>query len=525
MLHRRLSFWDDHQVWGENVLSVRSWRNVKIHVMVPLILGLAVSACAASDTPGKDGGSGGTAGTGGTKGVGAGGRQGAAGAPGKSGGMAGTSEMTGGAGSTGVAGDSGSSGVAGTTGPAGATGSAGITGGGATTGVGGRAGMTGIAGTTGAGGQGGAQGNAGAGGTSTGSVCTAGPPSAPTSSAHFPFPQHRASTVCIYPPVCSDQDAAMGWQAYKAARIVSDGTGDGSVRVMRDPSNNNDTYSESIGYGMLFAVYLNDKTTFDNLWKYEQKHLDPNGVMNWHVNSDGTTSAGENNSATDGDEDMAFALLMADKQWSGYAAVTTKLLSAILTYDFASDGTVKGGDTYTAVDPSYLAPAYYRAFAVYSGDARWAMILEKSYATLNSVADPTTGLVPDWSSGRANGGNYTYDATRTPFRVALDACWNKEPRAIAYTQRIGTFFADIGVANIVDGYKLDGTPVGANHNSSFVGPAGAAGMAAGQASLVAGVYAFVSLNARGATTNYYDGSWALFTTLLMTGNLINFASY
>ena len=506
------------------MLVTESWRNVKIHLMVLVILGLAVSACAAPHTTDNDGGPGGMAATAGTDGVGMGGRQGAAGAPGTGGGVAGASGMSGGGGSTGSAGHGSNSGVAGTTGSAGATGSAGTTGAAGTTGGGSGGDIAGAAGTTDAGGQG-ATGSAGAGGAGTGSACSAGPPSAPTSSAHFPFPQHRASAVCIYPPACSDDDAARGWQAFKAARTISDGTGDGSVRVMRDPSNNNDTYSESIGYGMLFAVYMNDKTTFDNLWKYEQQHLDPLGLMNWHVNPDNTTSAGETNSATDGDEDMAFAILMADKQWTGYNAIATRLLIAIVTYDFASDGTVKGGDTYTAVDPSYLAPAYYRAFAVYAGDTRWTTILEKSYATLNSIADPTTGLVPDWSSGRADGGNYTYDATRTPFRVALDACWNKEPRAIAYSQRIGGFFAHSGAANIVDGYTLDGTPVGANHNSSFVGPAGAAGMAAGQATLVADVYAFVARDARGANTNYYDGSWALFTTLLMTGNFINFAAY
>ena len=40
---------------------------------------------------------------------------------------------------------------------------------------------------------------------------------------------------------------------------------------------------------MLFAVYMNDKTTFDALWKYEQKHLDTHGLMNWHINASGTT--------------------------------------------------------------------------------------------------------------------------------------------------------------------------------------------------------------------------------------------
>ena len=317
---------------------------------------------------------------------------------------------------------------------------------------------------------------------------------------------------------------ATGWQMYKSILIVADSSGDGSLRVKR-PDNGNDTVSESISYGMLFAVYMNDKPTFDALWKYEQKHLDTHGLMNWHINSNDTTASGGTNSATDADEDMAFALVMADKQWGGYATVAASMLTTVAGNDFGTDGTIKGGDTYVAVNPSYLAPAFYRVFAAYTGNAVWTTILDKSYAILASVADATTGLVPDWSAGRTGAGNYTYDATRTPFRVALDACWSGDARAVAFSQKIGGFFAGVGAANIKDGYNLNGTAIGANHNSSFVGPAGAAGMPAGQTKLVADAYTFITADVKGATANYYDRSWALFTTLLMTGNFINFAAY
>jgi len=62
------------------------------------------------------------------------------------------------------------------------------------------------------------------------------------------------------------------------------------------PENANDTVSEGMAYGMLFAVYMNDKATFDALWKYEQKFLDPMGLMHWHINGDGTIAG--RNSAT-----------------------------------------------------------------------------------------------------------------------------------------------------------------------------------------------------------------------------------
>src|SRR5262249_17197143 len=156
----------------------------------------------------------------------------------------------------------------------------------------------------------------------------------------------------------SDADAAAGWQMYKA-RLITD-SGDGSLRVLR-PENSNDTVSEGIAYGMLFAVYFNDKTTFDGLWKYALKFVDPMGLMNWHINADGTIPRGGMNSATDSDEDMAFALVMADKQWGGYTTVAKDFIGKVLAGDFASDASIKGGDTYMAVNPSYLAPSFYRA--------------------------------------------------------------------------------------------------------------------------------------------------------------------
>ena len=120
--------------------------------------------------------------------------------------------------------------------------------------------------------------------------------------------------------------------------------------------------------------------------------------------------------------------------------------------------------------------------------------------------------------------SYGYDATRTPFRVALDVCWSGDARAKAFSQKIGSFFAGIGAANIVDGYNVNGTVSGSYKNSTFVGPAGAAGMASGQKQLVADAYTRVAADAKAANTNYYDRSWALFTVMLMTGNFVNFQS-
>ena len=114
------------------------------------------------------------------------------------------------------------------------------------------------------------------------------------------------------------------------------------------------------------------------------------------------------------------------------------------------------------------------------------------------VQNATSGLVPDWSAGPATNTSYGYDATRTPFRIALDYCWSGDARAKTFSQKIGAFFAGIGAANIVDGYNVNGTKTGSNKNSTFIGPAGAAGMASTQAQLVADAYTRVAADAKAA---------------------------
>ena len=45
--------------------------------------------------------------------------------------------------------------------------------------------------------------------------------------------------------------------------------------------------SEGIGYGMIAAVYMYDRPTFDGLWGYAKTHFDANGLMNWKITSGG----------------------------------------------------------------------------------------------------------------------------------------------------------------------------------------------------------------------------------------------
>ncbi|MBY0426282.1 MAG: DUF11 domain-containing protein [Cytophagales bacterium] len=99
--------------------------------------------------------------------------------------------------------------------------------------------------------------------------------------------------------------------------------------------------SEGDGYALLAAAYMGDKTTFDGLWCWIHdnraqkviRYLDctplrmnyPNGksyVMGWTTDATvPATSSYPNDAATDGDVDIALALVIAYKQWGEWMNV------------------------------------------------------------------------------------------------------------------------------------------------------------------------------------------------------------
>ncbi|MES1207707.1 MAG: glycosyl hydrolase family 8, partial [Pseudomonadota bacterium] len=185
----------------------------------------------------------------------------------------------------------------GNTAEGGSTGAGGGTGRGGSTGAGGNGAggthVTGTGGTTGAGGNssGGNTGKGGSAGNASGG--SGGLPRGPTPAANgtnFPFPQNRQTSNCVYPTAYDNNDVRAAYVKWKADLVTSTGAG-GFQRVQRTDSDGlgspsgatprYSTVSEGIGYGMIIAVYMGDQALFDNLWKYEQLHLDSNGLMNW----------------------------------------------------------------------------------------------------------------------------------------------------------------------------------------------------------------------------------------------------
>jgi endo-1,4-beta-D-glucanase Y len=364
--------------------------------------------------------------------------------------------------------------------------------------------------------------------------------------AQFPF--NVFGEHCAPPTAFDNADVVAAYELWKETVITADGAG-GYLRVRKPDSGTviDSTVSEGIGYGMLLAVYMNDQELFDNLWKYEQLHVNENGLMHWEIDPQGNVIG--SGAASDGDEDMAWALVMADRLWSGggslddtYLNIAIDLIDRIWQHEVAHDRgyMLKPGDQWGDQDItniSYFAPAYYRVFAEVTGNDDWNQVVDSSYriieASLNEQSgNADNGLVPAWcdSNGtpvEAFAGAPTHfqnDSTRTPFRVGQDYCYFGEPRAKAYLQKISSFYAGVGVQNISDGYELDGTPRPERSMpgllaASFVGP-GAVGAQHDPAfqSFVDEAYAELATLELTAGTIYYQKSWTALSLLMLTGN-------
>ncbi|HZU85287.1 MAG TPA: glycosyl hydrolase family 8, partial [Polyangiaceae bacterium] len=346
---------------------------------------------------------------------------------------------------------------------------------------------------------------------------------------------------CISPTTVSAAQVQDAYTTWKTQFVTSSGIDGGSALRVQDPNdttNPNRTVSEGIGYGMIIAAYMADRALFDALWAYEQAHLDSNGIMNWLITAAGTTAG--RGGATDADEDIAWALLIADKQWpgNGYIDLAKKQIGLLLSLEInATTSLLKWGDlstNATTVHPDYFSPAYYRVFGSVTGNtAAWNAVISAGYALLRTARNATTGLVPDLCtvSGTPTGNPadavYGYDACRTPWRVGIDWCFNASADALSVVAPMAAYFAGVGAPLIKGPVALDGTTssaVTAYQNPEFTGPAGVAGMAdpTYQSFLDAAwarTYALVQQSQ--TSPNYFGASVGLISMLVMGGQFVS----
>lgn len=288
----------------------------------------------------------------------------------------------------------------------------------------------------------------------------------------------------------SETKVARAYLEWKARFFKS--CDDGTVYVLKnDYTGSEQVASEGIAYGMLLAVGIGDRETFDGLWQYYREHRNGNGLMNWLYAPCGGQQGG--NGASDADLDAAMALILADNRWGGLVEDARTLVAAIGTHEtqICDNGEIVlkpgdawggcGGDT---VNPSYFSPAYYRRFALLQTDRAdfWNQFTTDTYEMLAGMQEQAGGLLPDWGfgDGRADDGDrgqYGYEAVRAPWRIALDLAWSGSDQPRTFLKRMSeTIDARGGIAAMADQESFED-----KRNSAFLGSLSLSAVAVDQA--------------------------------------------
>lgn len=308
--------------------------------------------------------------------------------------------------------------------------------------------------------------------------------------AAFPFPS--GNTTALRTGALTTHELRAQYEFWKEEFLED--CNDGSARVAYPENEGNDTRSEGVGYGMVIAAYMGDKDTFDKLHAYWRRFPTSGGLMNWRTFGCGGGS--EAGSASDADVDAALGLIIADKQWGGYAGFANTVISAIRTAELLTCGGLRlldpGSDgafgSCGCLNPSYFAPGYYAAYAATDTQnaGLWNQTVGDAYANFTAIQNTQSGLVPAWSSATAvqtqncnfqvaGGGNeneYQSDAARVPWRVATDLAWTgSAPARTFLTRMLGWLNTGNRITHIVDRFQLGGAalppfvPGGANNNA------------------------------------------------------------
>lgn len=283
--------------------------------------------------------------------------------------------------------------------------------------------------------------------------------------------------------------------------------GTNHAKFVRTNTDKDQTLSEAQGYGMLITVMaakqkIGNKESFDQLTQYYLNHClsENNSLMAWRqnlVNNQMVSTRAEKTSATDGDLDIAYALILADEQWGSngkfnYHLLASELIDSIKKWEINSEtGLPKVGnwansaETEKIVRTSDLITAYFRKFASFTHDGSWTKIAQNSQRVLSNLSGQNkSGLMADFVtvSGRqltigkvkANqvaskyDADYGFNACRIPWRVAFDYQLNRSRVSKEIVMKMNKFFAKR--KSITTVYKITGEPVEEYKNVAFTAP-------------------------------------------------------
>lgn len=268
--------------------------------------------------------------------------------------------------------------------------------------------------------------------------------------------------------------------------------------------------SEGQGYGMLISAFMADfepdaKTDFDALYQFYKAHPSNSTpeFMAWQQIETGgrivNTPDGGEYSATDGDMDIAYALLLADQLWGSegpidYRGEAVSLIEALMENAVnPEDSVLKLGNWVKAGDPVYANSTrlsdfmleHIRVFASYDSQNadQWEVVYNKMTEVINEQyqSGGKTGLMPDFMVKDLNGtyvpaepgflegehdGDYHYNACRIPWRYSMDYIIGGRATVKNQLDSLNEWLkkaSDGNPENIKSGYNVKSEPYGESY--------------------------------------------------------------
>jgi len=333
-------------------------------------------------------------------------------------------------------------------------------------------------------------------------------------SAVKPFPQHAKYFASTIEPNHISQtqleNAVEIFYTQWKKRFIKNVTDKPESYVWFENVGKKQCVSEGQGYGMVIVALMagydpSAKITYDNLFRYYKSHPDKRSkyLMAWAQYTNGKSS--DETSATDGDMDIAYSLLLADKQWGSNGlinyledgkAMIADIMHCEINHQTWSvllcDGIEAESKDYFDTRSSDFMPAHFKAFYSATRDFRWNKIIDANYTLFNNLQknySPDAGLIPDFVvniNKKAKpapphfleskyDGYYNYNACRVPWRIATDYLLTGDKRAKIIADKINRWIhqtTNNDPYNISAGYTLAGNDIkGRNFEAlSFIAP-------------------------------------------------------
>lgn len=255
------------------------------------------------------------------------------------------------------------------------------------------------------------------------------------------------------------------------------------------------TCSEAIGYGMLISVMLSEiapeqtRKDFDGLNRFRKSFASnvDDRLMAWRID-DQSTEKVATACATDGDMDIAYALLLAAERWDApvYRDEAKRLIAAIEHSLIRDDFSLRRGDwdqTQHAVRLSDIMPVQFRAFGKVSNRKLWGQVATAHYAILKATTS-REGVFPDfvvkvngqWKAAPANylesehDGVMYYNSCRVPWRLAWAVLANQDMQSREIMNAFNEGIGQVPNDRFLAGYQLNGQALNDWTDGAFTAP-------------------------------------------------------